>query len=416
MQKLLYISCLLVIGLTATDAITIVENVTYGRISFILMMFFALFTPKMLLPNNDNYIKILFFFVLLVGITMPFSQYSDVVFSRFLLLVQYLLIVIIVGNVIQSKKQIYNMLFAYCLGCLYIAFSMFFTYTTDLSVQVGELYQLTDEVGNPNENAFLIVYAMILAFVLLKNNIYNSKVINIILYVSMIVYVSAIFSSASRMGFILMIISATIIFISMPKFKIKNLISIALLGIAIFFLVNNYITDRTLERLFTITNDIGNSNLAGREWIWSKAGDMIEADSFNWLVGEGWGVFPYALHQFTGQFKGAHNFYIALFYCTGLLGCLIVLIYFINLSFKLLKYKKKEELFYYLLLLIPLISMISTNWDGRRWWFLIGLFIYKINDLTEAQDGKTISKKLLYEYILIKFNLNHNKLNSIRKK
>ena len=61
MQKLLYVSCLLVIGLTATDAITIIADVTYGRLSFILMLFLALFTPKILLPNNDNYIKILFF-------------------------------------------------------------------------------------------------------------------------------------------------------------------------------------------------------------------------------------------------------------------------------------------------------------------------------------------------------------------
>lgn len=414
MQRLLYFSCLLVIGLTAMDAITIVDNVTYGRISFILMMFFVLFTPKMLLPNKDNYIKILFFFVLFVGVTLLFSQYSDVVFGRFLYLIQYLLIVIIVGNVIQSKKQIYNMLFAYCLGSLFIAYSMFNSYSSNILIQSEQAFQI-DAFGNPNENAFLVVYAFIIAFILLKNKVYNSKVINIILYVSIIVFVLAIFSSASRMGFIIMIISATIILISMPKLKIKNLVFFAIMGVAIFLLVNNFITDRTLERLLNLTNDIENSNLAGREWIWNNAGKMIESDSFNWFIGEGWGVFPYAFQHFTGKFLGAHNFYIALFYGTGLIGSLIVLVYFINLSLKLLRYKRKEELFYFLLLLIPLISMISTNWDGRRWWFLIGLFIYKINDLTKILNGKVIDKRLLYELILMKIKLAHrNKINSIR--
>lgn len=389
MQKLLYVSCLLVIGLTATDAITIIADVTYGRLSFILMLFLALFTPKILLPNNDNYIKILFFFTLFVGITIPFSQYSDVAFNRFLYLIQYLLIVIIVGNVIQSKKQIFNMLFAYCLGTLFVAYSMFQSYSSNMIIQSEEVYQI-ETIGNPNENSFLIVYAFVIAFILLKNKVYNSKVINIILYLSTIVYVIAVFSSGSRMGMILMIISASIILISILKLRIKTIILIAIMGVAILYLVNNYITDRTIERMFNIANDIKNLNLAGREWIWNKAGMMIDSNNFNWFIGEGWGTFPYAFQHFTGVFKGAHNFYIAVLFSTGIIGCVIVFIYFINLLLKLLKYKRKEEFLYFLLLLIPLISMMSTNWDGRRWWFLIGLFIYKINYLTNLQNKKLI--------------------------
>lgn len=382
-KKLLYYSCLLTIGLTAMDAVTIVEGLTFGRLAFILMIFLAVFNPKVLIPSKkDEYQTILFIFILFVIITMPFSLYADEVFNRLLLLIQYYLIVVVVSNVVVTHKQIYNMFFAYCLGCLYIAYMMFFTYSNEASIY-DEIAFRSETVGNPNENAFLIVYAIIISYILMKNNIYNRK-ISKILSVFVLLYILAVFTSGSRMGFIIMTLSLVVIFIFEFKFNFKYIFYVFIGMISLYFLVNNYITDSTLERMFNVTNDIESSNLASREDIWANAVTMFNSEDFNWFIGNGWATFPHWYQKYFNNFKGAHNFYISYIYTTGLIGFFIFISYFVCLFKRL----SKESFAYYLLLLVPLISMASTNWEYRRWWFLLGLFVYKIKDINMNTDLK----------------------------
>lgn len=46
----------------------------------------------------------------------------------------------------------------------------------------------------------------------------------------------------------------------------------------------------------------------------------------------------------------------------------------------------------YLLLLLPLISMMTTNWESRRWWFLMGVFIYKLYEFSNRYKWKEVSR------------------------
>ena len=101
---------------------------------------------------------------------MPFSLYADEVFNRLLFLIQYYLIIVVVSNVVVTRREVYNMFFAFCLGCLYVAYIMFFTYTTGASMDDETAFR-SENVGNPNENAFLSVYAIIVSYILIKNNI-----------------------------------------------------------------------------------------------------------------------------------------------------------------------------------------------------------------------------------------------------
>lgn len=382
-KKLLYYSCLLTIGLTAMDAVTIVEGLTFGRLAFILMIFLAVFNPKVLIPRKkDEYQTILFIFILYVIITMPFSLYADEVFNRLLFLIQYYLIVVVVSNVVVTQKQVYNMFFAYCLGCLYIAYMMFFTYSNEASIYDETAFR-SETVGNPNENAFLLVYSIILSYILLKNNIYTQK-LSKILYVFIVFYIMAVFSSGSRMGFLIMALSLAVIVTNEFKFNLKYLFYVFIGTFSLYFLINNYITSSTLDRMFNTVNDIENSNLASREDIWADALKMFDSEEYNLIIGNGWATFPHWYQKYFGTFKGAHNFYISYIYTTGLIGVFVFISYFFNLFKRISKGPKV----YYLLLVVPLISMMSTNWEYRRWWFLLGLFVYKIKDINMNTDLK----------------------------
>jgi hypothetical protein len=380
-KKLLYYSSLLVVGLTAMDAVCIVEGFTYGRVAFFIMLFFACLNPKVLIPRKkDEYQTILLIFIFYVGLTMPFSLYADEVFNRLLFLIQYYLIVVVVGNVVVTRKEIYHMFFMYCLGCLYVGFTMFFEYKTE-SDQNDLILVRADSVGNPNENSFLLVYATIISYILIKNNIYSRK-ISFILYLLMFFNVLGVFSSGSRMGFLILIFTIFSVFLFNLKLKLKSLLYLLIGFMFLYFIIYNNINIITFERLLGSKNDIEINNFSSRENIWKNAIIMFNSNDFNWIIGNGWCTFPLWYQKYFSIYLGAHNFYISYLYTTGLIGVIILITYFINL----IKVLTKHSMFYFLLILIPFFSMLTTNWEYRRWWFLMGLFIYKLSDLKKDSN------------------------------
>jgi O-antigen ligase len=129
-------------------------------------------------------------------------------------------------------------------------------------------------------------------------------------------------------------------------------------------------------------NDIEINNFSSRENIWKNAIIMFNSNDFNWIIGNGWCTFPLWYQKYFSIYLGAHNFYISYLYTTGLIGVIILITYFINL----IKVLTKHSMFYFLLILIPFFSMLTTNWEYRRWWFLMGLFIYKLSDLKKDSN------------------------------
>ena len=89
--------------------------------------------------------------------------------------------------------------------------------------------------------------------------------------------------------------------------------------------------------------------------------------------------------QYSGQQIGAHNFYLNLLTTTGLIGLSLVLYYLYRLFLYLKLIRIKNKSVYYLLLIIPLISMITTNWESRKWWFIMSIFIYTLYRLNKKR-------------------------------
>lgn len=386
MDKLIYIVCLFVIGLTATDALTVAENLTLGRIFFIIMLILSFFRIKMLsVPRVNVYKTLLVFISFCIG-SVFWTTYLDTTIISVLYLIQYFLIIVVCYNAFNSPIRVYFMLLSYVLGSVYIAVFSIKDYLSNATIVNVETLYRVEEFGNPNENSFMIVYAFILGLILIHNTKFvfdrnKTHFINSILVIFLVLFVLAIFANGSRMGFIMLV--SAIIFSAFPYLKTKSfssIVFISLLCFIVYYAISSIFQDSTFERFFDIISDIRQGRLSNRDWIWSIAYNMILDSNIIW--GNGWGTFANAFKDKTGIFYGAHNFYITLIFTTGIIGFFIVLRYFWQLFLYVRKtHKIYNNTIFYALIVIPLLSMGSTNWEGRRWWFLMGLFIVKIYNL-----------------------------------
>lgn len=260
---------------------------------------------------------------------------------------------------------------AWIVGASYIAYKTITDFQTMAYIATDKIYRVSG-YGNPNENSFILCYALIFTYVLDNT---RQKIPSV-----MMTFFSAIAIAAngSRMGIILLIIAVCGFFVQLWQNK-KRWYVFAMIPVIIFLsiYVIDHLPKTTLMRILGITQDIEAGSFANRENIWAAALQML---SFNpeWLItGCGWGAFPVAITDFLGYSKGAHNFYLDLLVTTGVIGLLIVVLYLYRL-FILIRHTSKTTVMNYLILILPMISMISTNWQSRRWWFLMGAFIYLI--------------------------------------
>lgn len=389
-KKLTFILTVLVISFTPLDALEISEGsgVTFGRYFFIAMVGSALISHDLLIKRALPVFKILFCFIVWALLTTVWSVDADVTFQRVMLLVQYAIIFSVMVNVLDSPRKLRIAMLGWILGASYIAFKTINDFKT-YGVVDDELYRVS-EFGNPNENSFMLCYAVLFCFLIDKTR----------LRIPSIVFCAysafAFIANGSRMGVIIFVIAVIGLFIQLWKWK-KRIYVVALvpamIGFSIYIL--NHIPTESLLRILGITNDIETGSFSQRETIWACSIKMLSDNESFCLIGCGWGSFNIAITDYLGFPKGAHNFYLDLLCTTGIVGLSIVG-YYLYMLFRIIRKTYKADILNYLMLVIPMISMLSTNWQSRRWWFMMGAFIYLIyrnRNFTQIRRHGQLSKK-----------------------
>lgn len=303
-------------------------------------------------------------------------------------LIQYFMIVLVMMNVINTPKRLKIVLGAWALGALYIAIKTAADFSS-FAADSSELYRV-EEFGNPNENSFMLVWALIFVYLIddTKRKIPSLSFTLVSAY--------AIVANGSRMGFILFVVTLFGFIFSLLNKKTNPLHIVALLLLLYIggcFLMQ-YIPESSLSRFMAIGSNIENHELAHRDIIWLAAYNALSTNPQYLLLGSGWGTFNEAIQLYAGYAIGAHNFYINILMTTGLVGMSIVLRY-LYVLYKYINKTVNHTVITYLVLVVPLISMSSTNWDSRRWWFLMGAFIYlilKTNNIGNENARRKLSR------------------------
>ena len=372
LTKLTYIFCVLVVAFTPLVALEIIQgsNTTLGRYFFILMTVSALFSGSLRLKHNIPIFKILVCFIVWTFFTSLWSVDIEVTLGRIAYLLQYAIIFVVMVNVLNTPSRLRVAMIGWILGTSYIAYMSAMDFSANAAMAEG-LYRVSD-FGNPNENSFMLCYALIFCFLLDKTKM---RLLSI-LFAAFAAF--AIIANGSRMGIIMYVISIFAFCVELWQDK-KRWYVLAL--IPAFIVMGayglNHIPTDTLMRILGITSDIETGNTAHRNEILQAALVAIQYNPLYAIVGCGWGAFTIVIKRYYGVAIGAHNFYLDLLTTTGVVGLSIILYYLWKL-FLLIKNTFKANVTNYMMLFLPMISMMSTNWQSRRWWFMMGAFIYLI--------------------------------------
>ena len=371
-KELTFFFCVLVIGFTPLDALTISDNLTLGYVFFILMVICAILSRSFIPPKNEpKFAKVLIVFIVWAALTSIWSYNIETTLYRVMYLIQYFMIVLVMLNVINTPKRLRIVLGAWVLGALYIAIKT----ATNFSVFAVNSYDLyrVEEFGNPNENSFMLVWALV--FVYLIDS--TKRKIPSLLFTLVSAY--TIVANGSRMGFILFVVALVGFILSLFNKKMNpfQIIAIVILLYVGSYLLIQFIPDSSLSRFMAIGSNLENHELSHRDIIWTAAFNALSENYQYLLIGSGWGTFNGAIKMYAGEAIGSHNFYINVLFTTGVIGIIIVL-YYLYVLYQYITKTNNRTVVLYLVLIIPLISMSSTNWDSRRWWFLMGAFIFLI--------------------------------------
>lgn len=372
--NILYYLSALYIGLIPLEAITVTEGMSYGRLVFYALAAISLLDLKnsFQVTADMKHIKILFVFMAYAAFTTLWSIDMARTFDQLAKLVQYMMITLVATNHAQNWKRLRGYMLAYCLGCLYIGYLSLTNYDP-------QAYLRDDEAGNPNENAFMINYAIVFLFIILNKDSMKNWM-KCIFYGCIMLFSFFIFILGSRNGFIMLIITfITFLYSSVfRRFNFRNvIISIALI-VGLYYMFQT-LPETLIDRFLGISNSIDDNDFGGRGDIWDLTLAYLPNAGLKLIFGCGWGTFVQFFGQMTGRYQGAHNFFLTVLTTVGIIGFIIVLYYLktlYNYLKKMISGKDKSLFIYYLLIILPLVSMMTTNWESRKWWFVISIFIF----------------------------------------
>ena len=134
------------------------------------------------------------------------------------MLIQYIIITVLATNVLCDYKRLKWAMIAFCLGCGYIGIASFGEYQVNSAVDMSYRSEFT--TGNPNENAFMINYAIIFLLIILKNLSHTKRVFHLLCVAGIVVFSYFILILGSRNGIIML--ATTLLFYSIPKIYRKR--------------------------------------------------------------------------------------------------------------------------------------------------------------------------------------------------
>lgn len=247
----------------------------------------------------------------------------------------------------------------------------------------GGVYRPVGIAGGPVANGILLYLLIMFIRAIRETKEKKNKYIFI-----EIIYLLALFISLTR-TVILAIIFAYILEKIILKFSLsktsKFLLLTVLAGIVIILVLPESFKEIILARFTDFDSGNVNDFGAGRIGIWGGIikGLISNFNILNLLIGYGIDMSPIFVEQYSVfMHKDAtHNDFLDIFLTNGLIGFIILIVFYLNIIIDLLKFKNKSFvntfiswiLGYYLIIL----NLSNTNYSAdQRWLFLLVVFFF----------------------------------------
>ena len=235
------------------------------------------------------------------------------------------------------------------------------------------------EVDPNNQAAFALVGISIAAYFL-----FYEKKYKIPAFVTLFVNFASMFLTGSRGSLVsVIIIVLFVIFFNGNNSGIasvfKKILIFACVLLVIFYVLQNYVPQDTLDRLFNFDEYEGGSE---RTLIWDNAFKLLRED-LNFIFGAGWGDY----FGYNGFNNAMHNTYLAMLCDVGIVGFCVFFIPILQKAFLCLREKEYLPVMLLMAGLLPSFFLEAIN--KRFFWnVIIFLFIFVIsNNQKESEQS-----------------------------
>lgn len=294
------------------------DNYSIGKIVVAASVLLYLMAPKTNRHSLFDYpqVKYVLGILLLATITSPFSVWPGGSFSYITqvymkTLFFFFLLITIVSNAAEINKIAWGAVFAVS----------FLSIAVLLGDQEGRVY--ATNTYDRNDLAFVMVTFLPIVYYMMKS---KTGVVKIILSAVMVLMLVSVLVSASRGGFVGLVVVGVAIFLKHGK-SLKQAVLPLIVTVVVF---NLFASAAYWERMSTIMNlqqDYNMTAVVGRIEVWKHGLSMMASHP---LFGVGMSAFDVAeghMHSGAGKWSAAHNSFIQI---GGELG-IIALVLFVKL-------------------------------------------------------------------------------------
>lgn len=300
----------------------------------------------------------------------------------------------------RTQEQHRILLQAFVLGAYVLAGSTVYSYLTNPFVPNSSqsLERYTGIGGNENDIAAIMALALPIAWHL--SLIMRSEFLRVVNLIYLPTTVLAVILTASRGGFILVLIGLALIPLTFRYAPRSRKIVVAIALVIMTIAVVRLVPASNFERIAETSSEITEGNVSNRSQVWLAG---LEVYAKTPIFGVGVGGFENATFPLLGYRQPAHNAYILILTEMGIVGILIFLTLLVVTLLPLLKLGFPDRPFYLILWFILVVSLFPSNdEDAQHIWTLLALMTtrsaYVLNlartpETHEPSEGSRLSER-----------------------
>lgn len=294
---------------------------------------------------------------------------------------QLYIMICIIYQWVQSRRDVHGLLAAYVLGCYVSLSNLVYNYMTGVSA-TWQRYAATG--FNPNDMAIILVLGIPMAWFLAQT--IQGKKSEWLFRLYPFLAPLGIAQTGSRNGLISMLLGLTYIFFSFPRLSLSKKIATLVIGIVFIWVGMEYLPAASLERWATTGHEIRAGTLNSRLIIWRSALEIFASSPFG---GVGPGAFKAAVSTTLGTERAPHNVYLSILIELGLVGFGLFVAILAVVFRAIRQMPRNERIFWAFLLGTWLLAANSLNWEWRKQtWVLLILPVAHLSALVKEGDAE----------------------------
>lgn len=271
-------------------------------------------------------------------------------------------------NIIETPIQARQILIAYVLGAYVACINTFQNFFSGNTV-VFERYAAAN--FDPGDLSFVLALAIPMSWYLALSK-ENSRLVWIY-RVYPLVAIAVILLTAARAGLLGVVVGLGFMAVTLPRasWSVKGLAIVA--AIAALWLIPILIPQESIDRLATLTDEIGSGTLNDRTNIWNAGFDVF---TDHLLLGTGAGSFGASMedHPWFRRWTAPHNLFVGISAEMGIVGIFILFMILTGVFLAILQMPPLERLFWLTEFAVLFLAFMAQNWEFRKQlWFIWGM-------------------------------------------